>query len=84
LITEDLLAKLPPVCGVACVKKAWFKLGLVIAHEGIIVDKKNIVHASSEYGRTVNTDFLKYYYRDSGPLFDGIMLFTFHELNEGD
>lgn len=83
MITEDLLAKLPPVCGVAFVKKAWFKLGLVIAHEGIIVDKKNIVHASSEFGQTVYSDFIKYYYRESGPLFDGIMLFTFHELNDG-
>ncbi len=83
MITKDLLHRLPPVCGVAFVKKAWFKLGLVIAHEGIIVDNKNIVHASSEFGQTVHSDFINYYYRDSGPLFDGIMLFTFHEIDEG-
>jgi len=83
-INQNLLNKLPDVCGVAFVKKAWFKLGLVIAHEGIIVDGKNIVHASSEFSRTVNTDFMEYYFRDSGPLFDGIMLFTFHEIITGD
>ena len=80
-ITRKLLTKFPDVCGVAFVKKAYFKMGIVIAHEGMIVDKKNLVHASSEYGETMNIDFMEYYFRESGPLFDGIMVYEFHPIN---
>ncbi len=41
-------------------EKKYFKLGIVIAHEGYIIDKTNLIHASSEYNRTVNVDFLSY------------------------
>lgn len=81
LITKTLLKKLPEVCGIAFIKKAWIKMGLIIAHEGMIIDKKNLVHASSEYGETMNIDFMEYYFRESGPLFDGIMVYEFHPIN---
>lgn len=77
-INGELLSKLPEICGVAFVKKAYFKMGIVIAHEGMIIDQKKLIHASSEYGETVNVDFMEYYFRDSGPLFDGIMIYSFH------
>ena len=64
------------------VKKSYFKLGLVVAHEGMVIDQKNIIHASSEYGKTVNVDFMKYYFREKGPLFDGVLFFSFHPLSE--
>jgi len=80
-ITEDLLSKLPRVCGVAFVKKVYFKMGIVIAHEGMIIDQKNIVHASAEYNKTVNVDFMEYYFRENGPLFDGMMVYEFHPVN---
>jgi len=81
-INEALLSKLPEICGVAFVKKAYFKMGIVIAHEGMIIDSKNLVHASSEYGKTVNIDFMEYYFRENGPLFDGIVIFSFHPFEE--
>lgn len=77
MINTDLLKKLPLVCGVAFVKKEYFKMGLVIAHEGMIIDQKNLVHASAEFHQTANVDFLEYYFRQDGPLFDGIMIYTF-------
>ena len=48
-ITQEILQKLPHVAGVAFVKKPYFKMGLLVAHEGMIIDQKNIIHASSEY-----------------------------------
>ncbi len=79
-INNKLLLKFPDVCGVAFVRKKYFKIGIVIAHEGMIIDGKNLVHASSEYGETVNVDFMKYYFREDGPVFDGILIYSFHPL----
>ena len=81
-LTTDILNNLPHVSGVAFVKKSYFKLGLVVAHEGMVIDQKNLIHASSEYGKTVNVDFMKYYFREKGPLFDGVLFFSFHPLSE--
>ena len=82
MINLELLKKLPDIVGVAFVKKPYFKMGLVVAHEGMIIDQINIIHASSEYGKTVNMDFMEYYFRDDGPLFDGVLFFEFHPLKE--
>ena len=79
-VGEDLLDKLPQIAGVAFVKKTYFKMGLVVAHEGMIIDNKNIVHASSEFGKTVNMDFMKYYLLDDGPRFDGVLIFSFNPI----
>ena len=81
-VGEDLLDKLPQIVGAAFVKKTYFKMGLVVAHEGMIIDNKNIVHASSEFGKTVNMDFMKYYFLDDGPRFDGVLLFSFNPIEE--
>ena len=80
LIDKDLLYKLPSITGVAFVKKSYFKLGLVVAHEGMIIDNKNIIHASSEFGKTVMMDFMEYYFLDDGPRFDGILIFSFNQI----
>jgi hypothetical protein len=79
-VGEDLLDKLPQIAGVAFVKKTYFKMGLVVAHEGMIIDNKNIVHASSEFGKTVNMDFMEYYFLDDGPRFDGVLFFSFNPI----
>jgi hypothetical protein len=80
-INEGLLKSLPEVCGVAFVKKEWMKMGLIIAHEGMLIDQKNLIHASAEYGQTVNVDFMEYYFRESKPIFDGMMVYEFHPVN---
>jgi len=79
-VGEDLLDKLPQIAGVAFVKKTYFKMGLVVAHEGMIIDNKNIVHASSEFGKTVNMDFMEYYFLDGVPRFDGVLFFSFNQI----
>ncbi|SVC36331.1 uncharacterized protein METZ01_LOCUS289185 [marine metagenome] len=81
-INQEILQKLPHVSGVAFVKKTYFKMGLVVAHEGMIIDQKNIIHASSEYEKTVNIDFMDYYFRENGPLFDGVLFYSFHPMKE--
>ena len=80
MIDAHLLKKIPSVAGVAFVKKAYFKMGLIIAHEGIIIDNKDIIHASQEFGKTVQMDFLDYYFKDNEARFDGAVFFSFHPL----
>jgi hypothetical protein len=48
----------------------------------MIIDQKNIIHASSEYDKTVNIDFMDYYFRENGPLFDGVLFYSFHPMKE--
>ena len=80
MINNELLNELPSIAGVAFVKKSYFKMGLAIAHEGMIIDNHSIIHASQEYEKTVQMNFLDYYFTDEGPRFDGVMFFTFHPL----
>ena len=80
MIDAHLMKKIPSVTGVAFVKKAYFKMGLIIAHEGIIIDNKDIIHASQEFGKTVKMDFLDYYFTDNEARFDGVVFFSFHPL----
>jgi len=77
LIDQNLLRKLPKICGIAFVRESYLKNGLLVAHEGILLDRKDLVHASSEYGKTVNVNFLEYYFRNGEPRFDGIMVYKF-------
>ena len=79
-ITEDILLNLPAVSGVAFVKKSYFKMGIVIAHEGYLIDQTNLIHASSEYNKTVNVDFLSYLFNDGDPRFDGIMFYKINPI----
>jgi hypothetical protein len=79
-ITEDILLNLPAVSGVAFVKKSYFKMGIVIAHEGYLIDQTNLIHASSEYNKTVNVDFLSYLFNDGDPRFDGVMFYKINPI----
>ena len=78
-INKALLDKLPEIVGVAFVKPKYFKMGIVIGHEGMIIDGKYLVHASQSAGETVKQDFLEYYFPESGPFFGGIMIYEFRE-----
>ena len=80
LINNNLLNKLPSIAGVAFVKESYFKMGLVVAHEGMIIDKKNIVHASAEFEKTVLMDFMEYYFINDKPRFDGILIYSFNPI----
>lgn len=78
-ITSELLAKLPAIVGVTFVKPKYFKMGIVMGHEGMIIDGTYLVHASQSAGETVKLDFLKYYFPEDGAFFGGIMIFEFKE-----
>jgi hypothetical protein len=79
-INRGFLEKLPKSCGVAFVKRDYFKLGIVIAHEGFLIDNSRLFHASSEMGKTVEVDFLSYMKINKKYRFDGVM---FYRLVEG-
>ncbi len=76
-ITAELLKKLPVIAGVAFVKSAYFSKGIISAHEGMIIDGVNLLHAGQLAGETVVEDFMQYYFTDNGPRFGGIILFGF-------
>jgi len=80
-INAELMSKLPPVCGVAFVKPSFFDQGIVIGHEGMIIDQSDLIHASQSAGETVRLPFLDYYFpKDGKPFFGGIMIYTFKPL----
>ncbi len=78
-ITAELLAKLPTIVGVSFVKPKFFKMGIVMGHEGMIIDGKYLLHASQSAGETVKLDFMDYYFPKDGAFFAGIMIFEFKE-----
>ena len=78
-ITAELLNKLPAIVGVSFVKPQYFKMGIVMGHEGMIIDGKYLLHASQSAGETVKLDFLNYYFPKDGAFFAGIMIFEFKE-----
>ena len=79
-ITENILLNLPAVSGIAFVKKSYFKMGIVIAHEGYLIDRERLIHASSEHNKTVNVNFLSYLFNDGEPKFDGVMFYKINPI----
>ena len=78
-LNNQIMDKLPRICGVAFVKKSYFKNGIVIAHEGYVINNKNLIHASSKEKMTVNVDFLSYLFNKSEYQFDGVMFYDIKE-----
>ena len=78
-LNYQFMNKLPKICGVAFVKKSYFKNGIVIAHEGYVINNKNLIHASSKEKMTVNVDFLSYLFNKSEYQFDGVMFYDIKE-----
>jgi len=76
-VNEFLLSKLPDICGAAFVRKSYFKNGIVIAHEGVLIDNKELIHASSKQKKTVRVNFIDYINNNGNPRFDGIMFYKF-------
>ena len=77
-VNELLLSKLPDICGAAFVRKSYFKNGIVIAHEGVLINNKELIHASSKQQKTVRVNFIDYINNNGNPRFDGIMFYKFH------
>ena len=77
-LNENVLSSLPKVCGAAFVKRSYFKNGIVIAHEGVLIDNKDLIHASSEKKKTVKINFIDYMNKNGSPRFDGVMFYKFY------
>ena len=69
------MENLPEVCGVAFVKRSYFASGIMVAHEGYLIDRENLIHASSIEGKTVNVPFLEYLSNNGNSRFDGVMIY---------
>ncbi len=76
-INKELFSKLPVACGVGFIRKKNFKLGVVVSHEGMIVDGKYLIHASSVNGRVEKTDFMNFYFTANPGYYDGILISRF-------
>ena len=74
-VDDKLLEKLPPVCGIAFVKKSYIKNGILIAHEGFVIDQKTLIHASSASKKTIQEDLLNYLSGKKESKFDGVMFY---------
>ena len=86
-----VLARAPDLVGLAFVRESYRTKGLLVAHEGLLLDRQCLLHASTESKAAVLVDFADYFFRpqdpDSAragrPRFDGAILYTVHEI-EGD
>ncbi len=77
-INAKMMASLPPerIVGVGFVREKAFSLGVVVSHEGFIIDGKYLIHADSIAKKVVKTDFLDYM-KKNGDYFDGVIISAF-------
>lgn len=78
-VSEELLGELPDYVGVAFLKEGDDQIGLDVRHEGIVVEGKYLIHASSTKGKVAKEDFREYLFNSS--TFDGIIIFKFNLLD---
>jgi Protein of unknown function (DUF1460) len=82
-----VLARAPELCGLAFVRESFRDRGLLVAHEGFLLDRRCLLHASSEAGRAVLVDVLDYLFRVDDPdparagqpRFDGAIVFALRD-----
>lgn len=79
-INQAVISRLPDICGVAFIKKSYMKNGILIAHEGFVIDNKYLIHASSAQKKTVKEDLIEYLNPKKGSKFDGVM---FYKISSG-
>jgi hypothetical protein len=83
---EPVLDRLPSIAGIAFIREAWRTRGLLVAHEGFLIDRHCLVHASSVEERVVAVDLMDYLWRRSDPdstrhtaRFDGAILYAIRD-----
>lgn len=77
-IDNKFMKSLPSnALGVGFVRKKNFKIGVVISHEGFILNKNYLVHADSILGKVSKVDFVKYC-QDNSDYFDGVIISSFN------
>ena len=65
------------MCGVGFVRENNFPLGIVISHEGMVIDGLWLVDADSVSKRVEKRKFLAYV-RQNSDYFDGAIFYEFH------
>ena len=85
-ISKDLLKRFPHICGVGIVRKELFNQGIIIGHEGIVIDGKDFIHASLSAGKVVRENFYRYTQKRKKPdgkfVCDGIVVYNMKEVKE--
>jgi hypothetical protein len=83
-INRELLERMPAVCGIGVIQKELFKKGIIIAHEGILFDGKDFIHASKFRRKVIQQNFLSYSRKkkldSSEPVCDGIVIYLMNEV----
>lgn len=83
-ITSKFLERLPAVCGIGVIQKGLFKKGIIIAHEGILLNGKSFIHASKFRRKVIRQDFLRYTRKrklgTKEPVCDGIVVYLMKEV----
>lgn len=68
--------RVPPIVGVAFVQQRRLRDGLDVVHEGLLIDGRTLVHASSQAGRVVDVSWADYL-AGAGRRHDGVVVFEF-------
>jgi hypothetical protein len=77
-VTQEVLDRLPRACGVAFLAEKNIEKGFLASHEGLLLERRTLHHASSAAGRVVNVPFLDYLRGDGPePRFDGVLFYAF-------
>jgi hypothetical protein len=74
-LNAAMLDHLPKAAGVAFIRKKSFKLGVMISHEAMVIDRRTLVEADSIDKHVIATDLLGYV-RKNSDWFDGVVFFT--------
>jgi hypothetical protein len=78
LVTEEILDRLPAACGVAFVSERNIPRGFLVSHEGVLLERRLLQHASSAKGSVIETPLLAYLGAGGGgAAFDGVVFFAF-------
>lgn len=81
ILKEDvhlIINNIPPIVGVMFVQDKDEDIGLDVRGEGIVLDKKYIVYASSKEKEVIKVDFIEYIKSTN---FDGVSFYEFTDLN---
>lgn len=82
-----VLPRVPAVAGIAFVRESNIERGFFVAHEGFLLDRRLLLHASKDVGRVATVDVLDYLLRPADPdpakrdrpRFDGVLIYGFVE-----
>ncbi len=75
--SPEMLKELPSVLGTAMVKKSHWEKGIIIGHEGLLIDG-DLYHSSQKSGVCVVKDYLASTFPDSQ--WEGLVLFAIYDI----